>query len=42
MDNLDYAPPAVRQTRKALIYMALFGLSGIILARSHEFWPRDL
>ncbi|MFN3664112.1 carbohydrate ABC transporter permease, partial [Yoonia sp.] len=32
MDNLDYASPAIRQTRKALIYMALIGLSGIILA----------
>ncbi|MFU8824873.1 carbohydrate ABC transporter permease [Yoonia sp.] len=32
MDKLDYASPAIRQTRKALIYMALIGLSGIILA----------
>lgn len=32
MDNLDYASPAIRQTRKALIYIALIGLSGIILA----------
>ncbi|TGD41278.1 carbohydrate ABC transporter permease [Pseudotabrizicola sediminis] len=32
MSNLDYAPPAIRQTRRALIYMALIALSGIILA----------
>lgn len=32
MNNLDYAPPAVRQTKRALIYMALIALSGIILA----------
>lgn len=32
MSNLDYAPPAVRQTRRALIYIALIALSGIILA----------
>lgn len=32
MNNIDYAPPAVRATRKALIYMTLIGLGGIILA----------
>ena len=32
MSNLDYAPPAIRRTRRALIYMALIALSGIILA----------
>lgn len=32
MNNLDYAPPAVRQTKRAMIYMALIALSGIILA----------
>lgn len=32
MNNLDYASPAIRQTRKALIYIALIGLSGMILA----------
>ena len=32
MSNLDYAPPLQRNTRKALIYTALVGLSGIILA----------
>lgn len=32
MSDLDYAPPALRQTRRLLIYMALIALSGIILA----------
>lgn len=32
MNTLDYAPPAVRQTRRALVYMALIALSGLILA----------
>ncbi|TGD61627.1 carbohydrate ABC transporter permease [Tabrizicola sp. WMC-M-20] len=32
MSDLDFAPPAIRQTRRALIYIALIALSGIILA----------
>lgn len=32
MSDLDYAPPAIRQTRRVLVYMALIALSGIILA----------
>ncbi len=32
MSNLDFAPPVVRNARKALIYTALLGLSAIILA----------
>ncbi|MFN3641721.1 MAG: carbohydrate ABC transporter permease [Gemmobacter sp.] len=32
MSEIDYAPPAVRATRRALIYTALIALSAIILA----------
>lgn len=32
MSQIDYAPPAIRATRRALIYTALIALSGIILA----------
>ncbi|WP_333834462.1 carbohydrate ABC transporter permease [Rubrimonas sp.] len=32
MGTIDYAPPLVRRTRRALIYVALIALSGIILA----------
>ena len=32
MSELDYAPPAVRATRHALIYAALIAFSGVILA----------
>lgn len=32
MNDLDYSPPLVRNTRRTLVYMALIALSGVILA----------